>query len=183
MIRAAFTFFAIVILSVVMAGLYGILHDQVTYTISHEYYTEFKFIQFGLTEETAKVASPRYLVALTGWMATWWVGLIIGLTFGLIVLPVKDLKTRSLIAFRALAIVLKIAVISGGVGYIGGSLFITGKPEAYYIPDNLTSVSEFVTVGSIHNFSYAGAFIGMLAGIFYIEKIKSKFRRGRTIES
>lgn len=161
-----------------MAGLYGILHDQVTYTISHEYYTKFKFIQFGLTDETAKVASSRYLVALTGWMATWWVGLIIGLTFGLIVLPLKDLTTRSLVAFRALAIVLTIAVVSGGVGYITGS-FITGKPGAYYIPDNLTSVSEFVTVGTIHNFSYAGAFIGMLAGIFYIEKIKSKFRRGR----
>jgi hypothetical protein len=34
-----------------LAGVYGILHDQLTYTISPEYNTKFKFYQFGLLDE------------------------------------------------------------------------------------------------------------------------------------
>ena len=29
-----------------LAGLYGVVHDQVTYSISQEYFTRFKFLQF-----------------------------------------------------------------------------------------------------------------------------------------
>lgn len=41
-------FLLIIILPTIIAGFYGILHDQLTYTISSEYFTKFKFYQFGL---------------------------------------------------------------------------------------------------------------------------------------
>ncbi|MGB3468316.1 MAG: hypothetical protein WBA74_23725, partial [Cyclobacteriaceae bacterium] len=63
-------FIAIVLISPVIAAVYGIIHDQITYTLSSEYYTNFKFIQFGLspTHTTWHPDSPRAVVALVGIM-------------------------------------------------------------------------------------------------------------------
>ena len=42
------TLILIVIIAALTGGIYGAIHDQLTYTISPEYYTKFKFIQFEL---------------------------------------------------------------------------------------------------------------------------------------
>ncbi len=41
-------FLLILLVAPLLGGIYGILHDQLTYTLSEEYYTKFKFIQFGI---------------------------------------------------------------------------------------------------------------------------------------
>ena len=58
-------------LGAVLAGLYGILHDEITYTISPEYFTRLKFYQFDYADFGLP---PRVLVAEIGFLATWWVG-------------------------------------------------------------------------------------------------------------
>jgi len=40
----------IVVLAVLAAGLFGIVHDQISYTVAPEYFTKFKFRQFGFTD-------------------------------------------------------------------------------------------------------------------------------------
>ncbi len=37
-------------LAMLAAGLFGVLHDQISYSVSPEYFTKFKFLQFGLTD-------------------------------------------------------------------------------------------------------------------------------------
>ena len=68
-------FFVAGAVGAVVAGVYGVLHDQVTYTLAPEYYTKFKFVQFGVPETNA--APERLIVGRIGWAATWWVGLIV----------------------------------------------------------------------------------------------------------
>jgi hypothetical protein len=74
----------IIALSPLIAGLYGSIHDQLTYTISPEYYTKFKFYQFGLYDigNEAHLPHPRTAVAVVGFLATWWMGLPIGAVLG-----------------------------------------------------------------------------------------------------
>lgn len=57
----------------VLAGLYGIVHDQLTYSIGPEYFTKLKFEQFRWANLGLP---PRVLVAEIGFLATWWVGAI-----------------------------------------------------------------------------------------------------------
>ena len=58
-----------------VAGIYGILHDQLTYSISHEYFTKLKFKQF----EYADIGlGDRFFVGTIGFLATWLVGFFIG---------------------------------------------------------------------------------------------------------
>src|SRR6185436_19046100 len=88
------TLLLIIILTAIIGGVYGILHDQITYTISPEYYTKFKFYQFGLidTGNEAIFPNPRFQVSLVGFMATWWMGLLIGVILGVTGLIHKDYR-------------------------------------------------------------------------------------------
>lgn len=57
----------LLLLAPLIAGFYGVLHDQITYTVAPEYYTKFKFGQFGLLD----LAWPdRARVALVGFGAS-----------------------------------------------------------------------------------------------------------------
>jgi len=52
----------------VMASVYGVMHDQFTYSISPEYFTRLKFLQF----QYADFGLPaRFFVAEIGFLATW----------------------------------------------------------------------------------------------------------------
>ena len=99
-------FLALIVLAVIsclLAGLYGILHDQLTYTISPEYYTKFKFYQFGFMEngQEAIFPNPRIEVSAVGLLATWWMGIPIGIVLGLVGLIHKDWQTMFKLTFKA----------------------------------------------------------------------------------
>lgn len=165
-----------IVLACLMGGLYGILHDQLTYTISPEYYTKFKFYQFGLMDlgNEAIFPNPRIQVSLVGFMATWWMGLPVGLILGMIGLIHQDPKRMFRFTFRALLINLLVAFITGLTGLVYGKFFITISGLNWYFPDNLIDLENFVAVGSMHNFSYLGGIIGLIAGCVYTIKKKQK---------
>lgn len=66
MVSKIFTFIVIVVISIIIGCLYGILNDQLTFSISNEYYTKFKFNQFGLISEKTEysIIKPRILVTI-----------------------------------------------------------------------------------------------------------------------
>src|SRR5262245_12384427 len=77
--RKLFVYLLIVVVSVLVAGLYGTLHNQVSYTVSQEYFTKFKFEQFGLADAPFP---ERIRASLVGLLASWWMGIPIGLLVG-----------------------------------------------------------------------------------------------------
>jgi hypothetical protein len=65
--------------AVLVAGLFGIIHDQISYSVSPEYFTKFKFIQFHLLD----VDLPdRARAAMVGFLASWWMGIPLGILCG-----------------------------------------------------------------------------------------------------
>ena len=69
----------IVTLAMLLAGLYGMAHNQISYTVSPEYFTKFKFWQFGFTDPRLP---ERVRASLVGFLASWWMGLPVGLLVG-----------------------------------------------------------------------------------------------------
>ena len=65
---------ATIFIAIILAGIYGIIHDQITYSISPEYFTKFKYQQFGF--DPAWFGGHRQTVAVIGFLATWWMGII-----------------------------------------------------------------------------------------------------------
>ena len=80
-----------IVLSIILASIYGIIHNQISYSISEEYFTVFKFEQFGLWENGYGDESLK--VSLVGGLSTWWFGLIFGIINGLIGLTQSTIKT------------------------------------------------------------------------------------------
>ncbi len=161
----------IIITSALLGGVYGAIHDQFSYTISPEYYTKFKFIQFNI-----QAIPNRLAVTIVGVLATWWFGAIMGIVLGVIVFPIKSIRTMLRITIKAMGIIIGVAFGVGLLGLLYGKIFLTGRQvddfNGWFIPDNIIDLDSFVMVGSMHNFSYAGGLIGLILGIIFAVRQK-----------
>lgn len=176
------TLFLIIAIAPVIGGLYGILHDQLTYTISPEYYTKFKFYQFGLMDfgNEAIFPNPRIEVSVVGFMATWWMGLPIGLILGLVGLVHKKNKQMFRATIDAIVVTVIVAFATGLIGLAYGKLYLADTGVNWWLPDNLIDKKNFIAVGSMHNFSYLGGLTGVIAGTIYSIRRKRKFESENT---
>lgn len=164
-------FLAIILLSILSAVIYGIIHDQITARICIEYFTigHFRIIDSD---------DPTVVGLVWGVIATWWAGLILGVPLALAsrVGRWQRVSVRELI--RPIVIMLSIvALLAGCAGIIGniaarkGWVILIGDiaqrvPENRHIP--------FLTDLWIHSASYLFGFVGGVVLIVYV-----MIRRGR----
>lgn len=146
----------ILIITPILGGIYGVLHDQITYTISDEYYSKFKFIQFGLenwgmgenigteTNPEIKLENPRIGASIIGILATWWVGMIIGIILGFTGLIHRNGKLMFKTTMKAFLLTTGIALLTGIVGLGYGKLFLTENRPNWYLPENLVDFDSFI---------------------------------------
>src|SRR6202521_2478913 len=100
-----------------LSGLYGILHDQATYSISHEYFTRLKFLQF----HYANIGlPPRVFVAEIGFLATWWVGFFAAWFIARITVPSFPRATAFRHSAHGFLIILLCAFAASIVGNVLG---------------------------------------------------------------
>ncbi len=162
-----------IFLSVILAGAFGILHDQVTASISEEYFTQFKFPQFRLGPDTGF----RTGVSLIGFYATWWVGALIGVILGLIgLLLYPDHISMRRALSRSLLIVFVTTLLFSIGGYYYGNLYLAGHGVSWWMPDNLQDRVSYIVTDAIHNASYVGGLCGLLLAVVYL--LRSGFRPG-----
>ena len=143
-----------------IAGIFGILHDQITYTISPEYFTRMKFDQF----RAADFGFPaRVFVAEIGFLATWWVGLIAAWFLARIALPKFESPGKRVL--MAMAAIVGITIVFGVAGYFIGPSLFGNRPGWSEALDSMgvTDTTAFKRVAAIHLGSYAGAFLGWVA--------------------
>ncbi len=167
-----------IFISAILAGMYGIIHDQVTYSVSTEYFTKFKYDQFGF--EPAWFGGHRQTVAVIGFLATWWTGIIIGIGLGLTGLIYSDHTIMWNAIKKAIALTFCVAVLTGLIGFLYGKLHLTKTTVNWWLPDNLVDKDSFIVVGSIHNFSYFGGLFGLIVGIIYLIR-QNKIQRQKQL--
>jgi hypothetical protein len=143
--------------ALVIAGVYGSLHDQISYTVSPEYFTRFKFYQFGLLDNSIP---ERVRAAEVGFLAAWWMGLPIGLLTGVagFIQRTPALMRRALL--WSLLVILSVAFASAMLGLLYGvirtrSIDLAGY-RGWYIPDHVVHIRRYLCAGYMHNASYLG---------------------------
>lgn len=164
-------FTSFIFITILVAGVYGILHDQITYSISPEYFTKFKYSQFGFEPEW--FGGHRPTVAVIGFLATWWMGLFIGVILGSLSFIFPTHKTMMKVLRKAIILVLVISITASIAGFFYGKFYLAGKAVSWWLPEKLANRDAFIIVGSIHNFSYAGGLVGLISGIVYLFKRKA----------
>jgi hypothetical protein len=155
-----------------LAGLYGIAHDQVTYSISSEYFTRLKFPQFRYANFGL---SPRTFVAEIGFLATWWVGFFAAWFIARVTVPAFPRATAFRYSLRGFLIVFVFAFATSIVGYVLGSLHGSDYSGWEDLASELGIVDlpNFVRVAYIHNASYLGGLLGLVGAIVHLRKLRA----------
>lgn len=135
--------------SCVAAGLYGALHNQISFTVSPDYFFAFKFHQFAIPDDLR----GRIGASIVGWYASWWMGMFIGVPVLLIGLILPDWKTYLTHSLVAVAVVTLTALVVG-LGALAYGYFAISEP--------------FARAGHMHNVSYLGGGIGIITGSVYL---------------
>jgi hypothetical protein len=164
-------FLAIVGVSVLAAIVYGILHDQITARICVEYFTIGHPPIF-------RTQSPTLLAFGWGVLATWWVGLLLGIPLaaaarlgGRPKRDVADLIRPILVLF---GITGSMAIVGGITGFFlaRAGLVWLEEPLAYRVPP--VKHVAFLTDLWAHNTGYVAAFLGGLGLIGWTWKSRGR---------
>ena len=100
--KKLYVFLLIVPLAVAMAGAYGAVHNQISYTVSPEYFTKFKFDRFGLADDPR---SERIRASIVGYRASKSMGLPIGVLVGAIGFIPRGYRRMLRVTLWSLAVV------------------------------------------------------------------------------
>ncbi len=142
----------------VVAAAYGAVHNQISYTVSSEFFVEYQFGKFDIPPEMWN----RTGATLIGILATWWMGLVIGiptLLLGLMMPGWKAYVKHSLIAF---------GVVAGTALLVGLAALVRAYFQSNSPPDR---------AGTMHDFGYVGGGVGLLAAVAYLIVVRVRIGR------
>jgi hypothetical protein len=163
------------LLGALFASLYGIVHDQITYSLSFEYFETVKFAQFSYSDFGAP---KRIFVAEIGVLATWWVGFFCVWFVGRTVIRRVDAAAAAAVMRRAIWLVMACAAAGG----VFGALIALSANDALirYVwfvmlaEHGIQDSARFSLVACIHYGGYLGALFGT------VWEIRAAARTGST---
>lgn len=170
-------YFLMFFFAAVIAAIYGVLHNQISYSFSPEYFTQFKFKQFGIPWA---YETPRFGAAYVGALATWWMGVLVFILLGLFGFmfstPLQMAKNLS----ESFLVVITVALTTGIAGLVYGYYQVNEQTVGEYMqwvkPEVMNPI-QFVRVGFMHNASYLGGLTGLFSGILYLIIIKLRYNK------
>lgn len=151
------------------AGIYGVVHDQISYSVAPEYFTKFKFHQFHLTDSPLPI---RLRVAVVGWRASWWMGLPIGVLIGGVGLLERDAARMGKVCLQAMGVAIAVTLLVGLGGLIFG-FFVTraginrADYSGWFVPADVLHLRNYLCAGYMHNASYLGGVASVVAAWIY----------------
>jgi hypothetical protein len=157
---------AVALIGAVMAGVYGALHDQITIGISPEYFTHVKFTQFHFADVGL---GDRVFVWTIGFLAGSSVGLVIAWFLARRLIPDQPRSYAYRQVAQGFACVFLCGLFSGLLGFAYG---LWRGPDADYSSwagvlarFGIQDTWSFVRVAYIHNASYLGGAVGLIAAL------------------
>ncbi len=162
--------FLFVLMAMLAAGLFGALHDQISYTVSPEYFTRFKFPMFHLLDANVP---ERIRAAEVGFLASWWMGVPLGLLTGAAGFIHKDVAKMRSALFLSLPIIVGFVLVFALCGLLYGyvqtqSIDLAGY-RGWYIPEGVRDLRRFLCAGYMHNSAYLGGVVVIpVAWLFHL---------------
>ena len=154
LVKKLFVYILIVVLAVFAAGLFGVVHNQVSYTVAPEYFTKFKFRRFGLTDAPLP---ERVRASMVGFLASWWMGIPIGLLVDAVGFIHRGHRRMLRVSLWALLVAVGFTLLFGLGGLLYGYLqtahINVAEYRGWFIPADVTDLRRFLCAGYMHNSS------------------------------
>jgi len=163
--KKALVFVSCIFLSIIIASLFGVLHNQFTYTISEEFFTQVLFERFGFVEYGRN--APRLVASIIGVWCVWWIGFYAGILFGFVGLFSINVKTMTKSIIHAILIMLGTTAMVGLLGLCYGYFGFSKLESTCCFTLQIENVKNFIAAVEMHNFSYAGGAIGALIAVLW----------------
>ncbi len=164
-----FKIILIIILSTVIASLFGAIHNQVSYSVSPEFFNDFLFVKFGI--QYWEINNERVGAMLVGILGSYWVGLILGIIYSIIFLSLNtENNFRNIL--NAILINIGFAFFGSLIAYII-SKFIGIENSGVFIDFGIQYPQNYIEAAYMHTGSYYGGIVGLIAGIIYLFKKKT----------
>jgi hypothetical protein len=169
-----------VFLAVLAAGAYGMAHNQISYTVAPEYFTKFKFRQFDLVDTPLP---ERVRASLIGFLASWWMGVPIGLLVGIAGFAQADARQmlRASLGSILVAVMFTLLFGLGGLlyGFVQTEQIDLADYRGWFIPDDVTDLRRFLCAGYMHNSAYLGGVLAIfVAWAFHLVVLLRSRRSG-----
>jgi hypothetical protein len=176
--RKLIVFGLLIFIAIGAAALYGMLHNQISYTVSPEYFTKFKFLTFDLTD----IDLPeRVRASIVGFYASWWMGLPIGTLIAIPGFAHRGYQNMFRFTLRAMIIAVSFTLLFGICGLIYGYYETTSIDISEYgnwfIPSNVVDLRPFLCAGYMHNSAYLGGILSIFVGWTY--QVFERFKASR----
>ena len=157
-------FVLFIMLSIVVSGLYGAVHNQISYTVAPEYFTKFKFNQFDLVDTRLP---DRVRASMVGFFASWWMGIPIGVLLGAAGFMHRGWRRMLRFLLWSMLLVIAFTFLFGLAGllygYIRTAHIEIAEYRYWYIPEDVSNMRRFLCVDYMHNASYLGGVLAILA--------------------
>ncbi len=179
-----------VIVALVVAGLFGVIYDQIRYAVSSEYFTKYKFLQLGF----GYAHYPDHVRAgLIGFLGSWKMGIPIGLLVGAAGFIHKSERRMMRALGWSLLVTFGFILVFGVCGLVYGYYQVMHNDASEYsdasvysdwhIPPNLVNPRRFLLAGYMHYSLYIGGAISILVGwgfnLYLRAKAKAERRNSR----
>ena len=156
--------------AVLVAGLFGMIHDQISYSVSTEYFTKFKFIQFHMLDAGVP---ERIRAAKVGFLASWWMGVPLGLLCGSAGFVQRSpAHMRQALIWSLLiipAFTLAVALAGLSYGWEHTQTIDLANYRGWFIPADVTELRRFLSAGYMHNSAYLGGAMSVpVAWLFHL---------------
>ena len=153
------------------AAAFGIVHNQISFTVGSSYFYDVKFSQFGIDP----LFQNRIGASVVGVLASWWMGLLMGIpAFALGAFTQKGRRRYFYAGLRAIGIAISVAAIGAFVGLAFGHIADINALVGYLpMIDAFSDPIGFVRAAIMHEASYFGGAIGALSALYVMWRARA----------
>lgn len=155
----------IIIATTLIAIIFGVFHNQISYSISNELFEKYFFFQFGTSEWN--INNPRINASIVGFLGTYWLSFYFGIIYSIIFLFLKTPNNLKYI-FKSIGINFSITLIGSFLGYLIAILFFDIENVPFKIEIDIINTRNYINAMFMHSGAYYGSYFGIVISIIYL---------------
>lgn len=164
-INRVFAISLIIILSIFISCIFGAFHNQISYTVSEEFFQNFLFVQFEVDDWNIK--SDRLKASLIGILGSYWMGFLLGIIYAIIYL---FLKTENKLKYIFIAILINVlsALVGSLIAYCFAHFFMSVENSGIWMDFGTQNADRYMEASYMNTGSYFGGVVGLVIGVLFL---------------